>query len=206
MNKINELVEYINNANPSAIALMIFLGLFFNFKSIVEFLDSRKKVKISKLEEALKNENLKGLDKELLENELTKEHFKVTIGLDVEKEFREAIIKIFKKTKGELAFKHFQRALFHMEYRDNELSIKISIYDNFSFYYNLLVGISFSIIGLTLFAYGVLTFSTTSFISILGLSLLVIGIGIFSLHELFPIISAKKVLKELEKQKELIGD
>jgi hypothetical protein len=203
MEIINKLIKSIEEGNILVTGIIIFVALIFNYKSIIEFLDSRKKVKISKLEEALKNENIKGLDRELLESELIKEQFKSTIGLDVEKEFREAIISTHKNTKGEVRFVHFQRGLPFLEYENNILKVTISKIEHVGFYINIVSSILLVFIGFVLFLYGVTNFSLDTLVPTFGMSFLSTVSGLFFLYESRHIISAKRLLKELNKQKGL---
>lgn len=197
---MTNIISVIKDGNPLIIFLTIVIVLIFNYKSIIEFLDSRKKLKISKIEDALECENIKGLDRELLENELTKEQFKTTIGLDVEKEFREAIINAHKNTKGELKFLHFIRALPFLRYEDETLGVHISTFELIGSIINIIISIIMVFTGYVLFAYQLFNFSLNNSIPILGLSVILMLIGLFIFGEIRHIISAKIVLTELKKQ------
>ena len=58
------------------------------------FLDDRKKSNIEKLIDTLKHEQISGLTRVHLEEALDTEQFKLCTGMRLEKEFREAIIKL----------------------------------------------------------------------------------------------------------------
>ncbi|PHQ88810.1 MAG: hypothetical protein COB42_08060 [Sulfurimonas sp.] len=197
---VTKLIESIEKGNYSVAIIIIFVGLVFNYRSIIEFIDSRKKVKILQLEKILESTKIKGVDRELSESELIKEQFKSTLGLSVEKEFREAIIKAHQHTKGELDFVHFQRALPYLEYENNTLKVHISKFEYIGCILNIISSISICLIGYGLFIYALFHFSWSTFSPIMGLVLLSIFIGFVFLYEIRHIISAKKILKELEHQ------
>ena len=194
-----DFISAIKDGNPLIIFITIALALLFQYKNIIEFFDSRKKVKISKIEEALKNENIQGLGRKLLENELTKEHFKTSLGLNVEQEFREAIIKAHKSTKGEVIFIHFQRALPYLKFEDHTLKVKISKLNWFGFIINMLLSTFLIFIGYALFFYEIFHFSLSSIFQVLTISLFSMLMGFLFLFESRHIISAKIVLKKLKR-------
>lgn len=199
MDTLNKLIESIEKGNIFITILIIVVALIFNYKNIIEFLDSRRKVKISKLEDVLKSDNIKGLDRELLESELLKEQFKSTIGLNVEKEFREAIIKSHQSTNGEIRFVHFQRALPHFKYENKTLALDISRFEKVGFFMNIFLSIMTAVTGYVVFFYGLLNFSLNTFFPILSFSVFSFAMCIFFIYESRHVFSAKKILKELEK-------
>ena len=200
MEILSKFIESMEKGNILIAMLIAFVALLFNYKSIIEFFDSRKKVKISKLEEILKNENIKGLDRELLENELIKEQFKSTVGLGVEKEFREAIIKAHQKTNGELRFRHFQRALPYLKYEQGTLKVSISKFEYIGDILNIVSAISLISIGYALFSYTLFNFSWTTAFQMFGFATSSIIIGFIFIYQMRHMISAKMVLKELKKE------
>ena len=203
MELINKLIDSIEKGNILTVLLIVLIVLIINYKNIIEFIDSRKKIKISKIEEALKNENIKGLDRELLEEQLTKEYFSSTLGLNVEKEFREAIINAYKNTKGEVGFRHFQRGLKFLDYQNGILKVKISKAESIVSYANTIIIIVLYSLGSLSFSLGIMSFSLATFIPAFIISSLCIFIGFVLLYDLRHIISAKILIKELEKQKDI---
>ena len=193
-----DFVVSITDGDPLGILIIVFVAFIVNYKKIIEFFDSRKKIKILKLEEALKNTDIKGIDRQLLQNELTKEYFKETLGIDVENELRHAIIKSHEKIKGELAFIHFQKALPYMKFQNNELSIEITKLDTLGYYTNMFLSIAFAGIGYILFVYGVFNLSYETALYVVGTSLFFIIIGFLLINQLQYISSAKKIAKKLE--------
>lgn len=199
MELINKLIDSIEKGNVLIVLVIILIALIINYKNIIEFIDSRKKVKISRIEEALKNENIKGLDRELLEEQLTKEYFTATLGLNVEKEFREVIIKMFKDTKGEVGFRHFQRGLQFFDYQEGKLKVEISKVDTIIFYANAIFTLFFCLFGMASLFYGFFNFSIAIAIPAFILGAVCLFASFIIFFSLRHIISAKIVRKELEK-------
>jgi len=194
---LSKLIESLQAGDYIVVIPMTVVAVLFNYKGIIEFVDSRKTIQIDRLENILKDTYVTELDRELLENERVKEHFKLILGLDVEKDFREAIIKAHKDTKGEFKFRTFQRALPFFEYKEKTLKVTISWYDKVAFFINIFLSFSFIFTGYSLFIYGLAHFSSTYILYIFAF--IFISIGFFIIYALRHIISAKKVKKELEK-------
>ncbi|MDD2383121.1 MAG: hypothetical protein PHN18_02930 [Sulfurospirillaceae bacterium] len=203
MELINKLIDSIEKGNVLIVLLIILIALIINYKNIIEFIDSRKKVKIIKIEEALKHENIKGLDRELLEDQLTKEYLSTTLGLNVEKEFREVIIKAYKDAKGEVGFRHFQRGLQFFDYEDGILKVKISKVDAIIFYANAIFTVFFYLSGIASFLYGFFNFSIVTSIPTFVLSAICLFASFFLFYNLRHIISAKIGRKELKKHENI---
>lgn len=193
------LIKNYNNGNYLIVVFILMVLLAFKYKAIIEFFDSRKKVKISKIEEALKCEKILGIERELLENELVNEYFKVTLGLNVEKEFREAIINAHKNTKGEIEFRHFQRGLTFFDFPEGVLTVKISKLEYMVSVLNTLI-LAFSYCFFIAFLlYGIINFTWAKSIPAFGFSAFCLVICIFLMYDLRHIISAKKIKKYLAK-------
>ena len=126
---INNLFQDLREGNITIVLTMIGIFIIFNWKKIVDYYGEHKKSKINAIIEALKCEYVDGSTKAHLEESLATEHFRISTGIKLEKEFREALIKAHKETKGELSFKHFKRALPNLEYSAKKLHIKISWLD-----------------------------------------------------------------------------
>lgn len=139
---INKSFEYLEKGDFFIIFIVIIICVFFymltNWKQIFDYYGEHKKSKINAITEALKSEYITGLTKMHLEETLATEHFRISTGIKLEKEFREALIKAHKETKGELSFRHFKRALYHIEYEAGKLHIKISRFDTIAFIVNCL--------------------------------------------------------------------
>jgi len=130
---INKLFEHLEKGNIFIIfvfiAIYIFIYSLKNWKQFFDYYGEHKKSKINAISEALKCEYVDGLTKAHLEESLATEHFRISTGIKIEKEFQEALLKAHKETKGELSFRHFKRALSKIEYEGEKLHIKISWVD-----------------------------------------------------------------------------
>jgi len=198
---LDKLIESLNNGNILPATIIVPVTLIFNYKKIVEFLDDRKKAKIAKLTEALSCEYIDGPSKVFLQEELATEHFKLTTGIRLEKEFREAIINAHRNTKGELSFIQFKRALPHLYFKDSELSVRISIFEKVGYWFNLIFGCGAVFFGLILMVLPSQINGVTLLqaLSVFGMGVFSIAIAIFMLFQTFPVSSAHNIQEELEK-------
>ena len=196
---LDKLIESLNNGNILLGVVIVVVALVFNYKKIVEFLEERKKARISKLTEALKCDFVTGVTKSHLEEELATEQFKITTGMRLEKQFREAVIQAHKSTNGELAFVHFKRAIPHLFYERNIIKVKISFFEKVSYWFNLLFGfiLAFSGLALMVLPSQIKGINFVQFIIFFGLGCFFISIALFMLFQTFPVVSARKIEKHL---------
>ena len=210
MEFFNKLVGlFVNGHYAVGVFAFVFLmiGTFiFNYAKIVNFGDERKRVKLTKIKEALDCEYLSESDKTHLQAALATEHFAITTGIHAEKELREAIVISHKGCSGELRFIHFKRAVPYLRFENGELSIKISKFEKVSFFYNLIVSFLCFSAGVFLFVIiGFLNFeSSLMFFKHLGKSLFMCVLGGFLFFETISIFSARHVKEELIKQRDII--
>ena len=206
-NLINKLIELINSGNYFLVILVVIGAVIFNSRAIVEFFDERKKARISKLNEALQCEYLSPIAKVHLQDELATEHFKISTGIRVEKQLRDSLIEAHQNLNGELRFVHFKRALPHLSFIDQKLSIKMTKIDTLGFLYNFLVG-GFLIIS-SIFSFAVIGFIEIETISALfkyiGVMIFIGLVGFFMLIEALPVISAIHVRKTLKNSNDHLG-
>ena len=196
---LDKLIESLNNGNILLGVVIVAVALIFNYKKIVEFLEERKKARITKLTEALKCDFVTGLTKSHLEEELASEHFKITTGIRLEKQFREAVIQAHRSTNGELAFVHFKRAMPYLLYEQKKLKVKISFFEKVTYCFNLVFGFILAFLGLALMVLPsqVEGVNFIQFITIFGLGIFFIAIALFMISETFPVVSARKIEKHL---------
>ncbi|GAA3919119.1 hypothetical protein [Litoribacillus peritrichatus] len=196
---LDKLIESLNNGNILLGVVIVAVALVFNYKKIVEFLEERKKARIAKLTEALKCDFVTGLTKSHLEEELATEQFKITTGIRLEKQFRESVIQAHKNANGELAFVHFKRALPHLFYEQNILKVKVSLFENISYWFNLIFGfvLAFSGLALMVLPSQIEGINFVQFFTIFGLGCFFIAIALFMLAQTFPVVSARKIEKYL---------
>ena len=197
---LDKLIDSLNNGNILLAAVVVIVALVFNYKKVADFLDERKKTRINRISEALRCEQVKGDTKSHLESELAKEYFKVTTGIGLETEFREALIQAHRNTKGELSFAHFKRALPHLRYEKSEISVKINWFDWIGYSFNLTFGYLTALLGLVLLilpgqADGI---SVVQALSIVGLGVFLIVVALFMIYQTFPVVSARFIKKQLK--------
>jgi len=200
MEKVLELLTTsLKNGNLLGAVVIIAVAFVFNYKNIIIFIDERKKAKIAKLNEALKCPYIEEVTKTYLQNQLAAEQFKITTGVFLEKEFREALIKAHSDAQGEVAFTHFKRALRYITFKDAGLEIKLSLYDHLSFGFNWFVGTSIIIISCLymILPSQIKGITVMQALSIIGVSLVYIMAGMFMLYQTFSYTSAKRVSKFL---------
>lgn len=196
---LDKLIDSLSNGNILLAAVIVAVALVFNYKKIVEFLEERKKARITKLTDALKCEFVTGLTKEHLQEELATEQFKITTGIGLEKQFREAVIQAHKSTNGELSFIHFKRALPHLFFEKNNLDVKVSTFEKVSYWFNLVFGFILGFLALILMILPSQINGVTliQFFTLFALGCFFITVCLFMLTQTFPVISAKKIKKQL---------
>jgi len=196
---LDPLIEGVNSGNYLVIAFIVVLTILFNLEKISNFLDSRNKVKIKFIEEAIKNPNVDGKTKLHLESLIEIEYFKSITGIYLEKEIREKLIQAHLKTNGELKFKHFKRAVPFLTYTDSTLSIELGFWRKLEFIYNLIFGIIMVLMGLVSGMLPVLSPETTPTNILLALCIAValVSFGFLMLMQCVPMLSARHVREVL---------
>lgn len=202
-NLIAKLSESLSNGDFLLSTIIMILIFIANSKTIVKFLENRKKARVTNLIEALKCDHITGLTKSHLEEELAAEHFKLSTGIRLEKEFREELIKAYHDANGQVRFDHYKRALPHMTYIDNILSVRVTWFDKIGVCINGFCGlalaiISFLIMCLSFFEKGV---PLIQFLGRLGVGSIYMGIAVFLFYQVLPVISAWHVAGALAKCK-----
>lgn len=196
---LDKLVDSLNNGNIVLGLVIVAVALVFNYKKIVDFLEERKKARITMLTEALSCVFVTGLTKEHLQQELATEHFKITTGLRLEQQFREAVIEAHIAAKGELSFLHFRRALPHLFFEQNSLKVKITKLEQVSYWFNLIFGFVLAFLGLIMMVIisQMKDVGIFQVFSVFILGCFFVGVCIFMLSQTLPIVSAKKIEKLL---------
>lgn len=180
--------------------VIVTVAMAFNFRKIIEFIEYRKKAKILSLVDALNCKQVEGLTKEHLQEELVREHFKLTTGIGVEKEFREAIIEAHKRGAGSVNFLHFKRALPHLKCTENTLSVNISCIEKFLHVFNIVFGFVLLLLSLFLMFIPSQMGEATllQLFWVLGMGGFVFVISLFMLYQTVPVLSAKYIATVLE--------
>ena len=72
---LNKIIESLENGNILLVVALVVVALVINSQKILECYESRKRIRIEKLKEALASEHVKGLTRLHLEYELEAEYF-----------------------------------------------------------------------------------------------------------------------------------
>ncbi len=191
------------NGNPLLAIVFVILALLMNLSKIQDFIDSKKKKKIDNLKEAVKNDHIKGLTKSHLENLIEKEYFKFSTGIDLEREFREALIALHQSTDGEVRFAHFKRAIPHLSYKNHEIIVNVTLFEKILFAFNLLSSVVIGFYGAVLFILPSLVKDQTviQIITMFALGAFFVGLAMFMMSQVFPVVSANIIKSEIAKLK-----
>ena len=85
---LDKLIDTLSSGNITIAIVIITVAIIFNHKKIIEFIEERKRAKISAITEALQSEHITGTTKSYLQEALVTEQFKLSTGVRLEKEFR----------------------------------------------------------------------------------------------------------------------
>lgn len=202
MDKIlSQMIEGSDGSNILAIAIVIAISIVFNFEKIYRFFDSRKKLKIGLIEEAIKHGCVQGNTRIYLEELIETEYFKSITGISLEKEVRDAMLEAYLSANGHLKFKHFKRAIPYYEFKDAKLAVHISKFSVFGFFYNLISGFLMMVGAVFLFIAPAFTSVLTlvKVFSFYGLAVFMVIMAALMLYQSLPVLSAKYVRDHLEK-------
>lgn len=205
---IAKLSESLTNEDFLLSAVFVVIVLIANIKTIVEFLEDRKRARVAKLIEALKCDQITGLTKSHLEEELATEHFKLSTGIRLEKDFREELIKAYREANGAVRFDHYKRALPHMKYRNNTLSVRITWFDRAGVCVNGFCGLVLAVISFPLMFLSYFGKEVTfiQFLGQFGIGALYMISAFFLFYQIIPIVSARHVEGALAKRENKEGE
>ena len=198
---LNKIIESLENGNILLVVALVAVALVINSQKILEYYESRKRLRIEKLKEALASEHVKDSTRTHLEDDLEAEYFNLATGINLERDFREAIIKAHQSSDGDIRFVHFKRAMPHIKFNNKALSVVITPAEKASYLFNNLFGSLIGLFGLTLLILPGLFKGATiiQILTFLGMGLFFIVVAMFMLFQTFPVISARKVRGYLEK-------
>jgi len=200
----NVLESLLKSVNDGNIAVMIPVAVaavaLFRFKKIVEFIDGRKKVRITKLNEALSCEFVDEFTQKHLQQELAKEHCKLTTGIGVERQFREEIFKIHRNMNGEISVNHFKRALPHFKFEKQKVSIHIDKFERTAYWFHLLGGylMAFMSLAILLLLAQIPNPAVVTIFTTLGISVSFAAVAILMAVQTLPIVSAKMIGEKIK--------
>lgn len=132
-----------------AFALIVFI-LLLHLKDMPSYLDALEHGKKARLKRLASASEYKNLDQKLIdfvENETNYEYFRYVTGFAIGKGFREAILNVQNASNHELPMHLFKRAFYYLHFENNELCIKIGIFDKIGYYFNL-VGFYISLLSI----------------------------------------------------------
>lgn len=135
-------------------------------------------------------------------HELQREYFLYIAKIAGEKQYRDRLFEIHKNSNGNLPFFHFRRASGFIKYENDDVIVKISAFDKFSYVFNAFGAILFICLGWAFFMVP-LTFKSTSAIqafSFVGAGLAFLMVAMLFASQSIPFYSARKVKAEIERQ------
>lgn len=207
---INKLFEHLEKGNIFIIFIFIAIYILIyslkNWKQIIDYYGEHKKSKINAITEALKSEYVKGFTRTYLEEALESEHFRMSTGVKLEKEFREALLQVYKKTKGELPFKHIKRALLYLEYKNGQLHITINWAAKLSFLILFIMSIFlfiYSMLGIIIVSFYSDDFTFQQITKIIVYCCIYFLTSIIFFGQTFPYFSVIKIEKILKKYQDV---
>jgi len=201
-NFTNTLLTKMGEGDFVAVLAILIVSLIFNLRTILNFLDDRKKVKLANIKDAIANENIDDKTKEFFKEELLLEHFRLVKGFSLEKNLRGAVLSLHENAKGSLGFVHFKRAIEHLRMVDGELSVNITCLHKFAFVYNAAVSIFFALCTITLFLLPIFIDDIT-LLGMIKHYALAVGsflLAAFFVFQIRSVISARYIQQEIQKQ------
>lgn len=192
------------NLNLSLIATVVSLALFFNLKSIYDFLDGISNRKAKTLINLINEKEIDDSIKKILKEELSSVCFKYTTGIKVDKYLREEIIKTHNESNGRISYRDFKDSRSFLTIKeDGNLGLrKVGILDKIHYFTSLACGFLFLFFSVLTFIL-LLAFPKNQIVNFhvfLGLILLGLVIFIYSLFffsQTFPIKAVKKIRREM---------
>lgn len=198
---MNEIIVALTNIMNNGLGLIaIIVSILLNLKKITDFIEDQKKARASKITEALKCDFLIGDTRSFLEEELATEYFKISTGIKWEKSFREAIIRAYKESNGELSFEDFKRARPHLIYKSGMIKIDISWFDKINYYLNWFLGFFMALFGLFVIIFPLLItgINFTQLFANLSFGATLIVFSVLVILQTYSLTSARKIKKQLE--------
>lgn len=203
---LNILLEGVSSENALTISIVLVAAVIFNIGNISNFINTRKKLKISLIEDALNNSHINGGTKVYLEGLIEDVYFESITGLRMEKEAREELVKVYKNAKGEMNFRHFKRAASYYKYKDGSLSVEIDTFSMVAWAYNIVFGPVIMISSLALLMLGMLpnlSPEVNVYVTLTSAAFF-FCVGFLMIMQAIPVVSARRVRKYFEKIKEQV--
>ena len=147
---IDWLQVQITSGNLLGFFAFIVLILLWRIKDIPNYLDALEHGKKARLKRLASASEYKNLDQKLVdfvENETNYEYFRYVTGFAIGKGFRETILNFQNTSNHELPMHLFSRAFHYLHFENNELCIKIGIFDKIGHYLNF-IGLYISLLSI----------------------------------------------------------
>ena len=137
---ILKISEFFIGYGPVGAIAFILVVLLINLKKIIKLPESFRKSKLKWVTGALECEFIDPPTKELLADELVLHYCKFALGLDVPKQFRQALVTEYRKTEGRLSFYCFRRSLPFLTCKSGNLKANITPWNTFLYYAKVAFG------------------------------------------------------------------
>jgi hypothetical protein len=189
--------------NPSLIATVGFLALFFNLKSIYDFLDGISNRKAKTLINLINEKEIDESTKKILKEELSSVCFKYTTGIKVEKHLREEIIRTHDELNGRISYRDFKYSRSFLTIKeDGSLGLrKVGILEKIYYFASLAGGFLFLFFSIFTFSL-ILAFPNQIanfrvFLSLIFLGLVFFIYFLFFSSQTFPVKAVTKIRREM---------
>lgn len=198
-----KIFDAVQSGNILWLAVFLVVAAFMNASKIFDFLENRKKTQIKRLQEAATCTSLDEKFKDFVTHELQREYFLYIAKIAGEKQYRDKLFDIHKKSNGDLPFFHFRRASGFMKYEGGDVLVKIDFMDKLASVFNAFGFMLFLFFGMAFFLLIVINKPTSIMqnLSLLAGGFAFLGVAMLFASQTFPLYSAKKVRAEIEKQK-----
>lgn len=197
----SKLTDVIQSGNILWLAVVAIVAFSMKLSKILEFFESRRKIRIARLIDASKCEQLDEGFKEFLSHEVQREYFLYIANIAAEKQYRDKLFELHKKSNGNLPFFHFRRVSGYMRFHDGVLSVKITRYDIFSGYMGHALVIFFGFIGLAMLMMPIFIkpVAIIQAIALFGMGAFYLSMAVLFAVLKFPLQSAKLIKDELRR-------
>ncbi|WP_323815671.1 hypothetical protein [Cellvibrio sp. NN19] len=194
--------EVLQSGNVLWFAVFLIVAFVMNASKIFDFLESRKKKQIKRLQEALSCNLLDENFRNFISQELHREYFLYITNIAGEKQYRDRLFQIHRDSNGRLPFFHFRRASGSVKFVDGNVMVKLGFFDKLSYWYNIAAGIFFLFVSWAFLMMPILTksLSVVQVAVYIGAGLMFLFVALLFGAQTFPYSSAIKVQAEISRQ------
>ncbi|WP_053911776.1 hypothetical protein [Pseudoalteromonas sp. SW0106-04] len=196
---IDKVLSYLSTGQYWLASTILVLSIIVNLEKISSILETHKTKRLLFLKEAVADDALPDNLKSHLHDEVSMEYFYRIHGVRMDKFKRDLVLDAYNHSRGEITFGQFVKANGHLKVENGKLKVRLNSFDKFFFWYNAIAGSFLMFSGALLLAliYGV-TEILELFTGMIAGTMFVMS-GIFVISQVFPILSAKKIEKNLRK-------